>query len=83
MFRYILLTLMVIFEASELLANSPNFIILYADDLGYADTSVQMMDSDPSPDILSFRHRGLSVLLRSVPVLPQPIHRLPPVRDHE
>ena len=27
---------------------SPNFIILYADDLGYADTSVQMMDSDPS-----------------------------------
>ena len=27
---------------------SPNFIILYADDLGYADTSVQMMDADPS-----------------------------------
>ena len=25
----------------------PNFIILYADDLGYADTSVQIMDSDP------------------------------------
>ena len=34
--------------ARELLAKSPNFIILYADDLGYADTSVQMMDSDPS-----------------------------------
>ena len=48
MFRYILLTLMVMFEAGELLAKSPNFIILYADDLGYADTSVQMMDSDPS-----------------------------------
>lgn len=30
------------------LAKSPNFIILYADDLGYADTSVQMMDKDPS-----------------------------------
>lgn len=29
-------------------AKVPNFIILYADDLGYADTSVQMMDSDPS-----------------------------------
>ena len=26
----------------------PNFIILYADDLGYADTSVQMMDDEPS-----------------------------------
>ena len=39
---------MVVFMARELLAKSPNFIILYADDLGYADTSVQMMDSDPS-----------------------------------
>jgi len=29
-------------------ADSPNFIIIYADDLGYADTSVQMMDNDPS-----------------------------------
>ncbi|HAY75139.1 MAG TPA: hypothetical protein DCY32_05655, partial [Opitutae bacterium] len=29
-------------------AKSPNFILIYADDLGYADTSVQMMDSDPS-----------------------------------
>ena len=26
---------------------TPNFIIIYADDLGYADTSVQMMDADP------------------------------------
>ena len=29
-------------------AKAPNFIIIYADDLGYADTSVQMMDADPS-----------------------------------
>ena len=36
------------FVTRGLLAKSPNFIILYADDLGYADTSVQMMDSDPS-----------------------------------
>ena len=33
MFRYILLNLMVVFMARELLAKSPNFIILYADDL--------------------------------------------------
>jgi arylsulfatase A-like enzyme len=29
-------------------AKAPNFILIYADDLGYADTSVQMMDADPS-----------------------------------
>ncbi len=29
-------------------AKAPNFILIYIDDLGYADTSVQMMDADPS-----------------------------------
>lgn len=29
-------------------AGPPNFILIYSDDLGYADTSVQMMDDDPS-----------------------------------
>ena len=29
-------------------ADAPNFILIYADDLGYADTSVQMMDAEPS-----------------------------------
>ena len=28
-------------------AERPNFIIIYVDDLGWADTSVKMMDSDP------------------------------------
>ena len=43
------LTLLILGLTTTLgLAKSPNFIILYADDLGYADTSVQMMDADPS-----------------------------------
>ena len=29
-------------------AKAPNFILIYADDLGYADTSVEMMDAEPS-----------------------------------
>lgn len=29
-------------------ADAPNFVLIYVDDLGYADTSVQMMDADPS-----------------------------------
>ena len=38
-----------LFAATLLAAETPpNFIIIYADDLGYADTSVQMMAADPS-----------------------------------
>ena len=41
---FLLLTL-----TAPLAANKPpNFLLIYADDLGYADTSVQMMDADPS-----------------------------------
>ena len=41
--------LLLVALASPVTANEtpPNFIIIYADDLGYADTSVQMMDADP------------------------------------
>ena len=28
-------------------AERPNFIVIYVDDLGWADTSVRMMDNDP------------------------------------
>ena len=28
-------------------SGAPNFIIMYIDDLGWADTSVPMMDSEP------------------------------------
>jgi len=33
--------------SESLAAKRPNFIIVYVDDLGWADTSVRMMDSDP------------------------------------
>ena len=43
---------------------SPNFIIIYADDLGYADTSVQMMDADPSTRHDFIQTPGLERLAR-------------------
>ena len=42
------LLLLCIFGSTLSAAKPPNFIIIYTDDLGYADTSVQMMDADPS-----------------------------------
>ena len=35
------------FVVSSAASNAPNFIILYIDDLGWADTSVPMMDGEP------------------------------------
>ena len=44
-----LITIFFPFVASLCLsAKAPNFILMYADDLGYADTSVQMMDAELS-----------------------------------
>ena len=39
---------LVLSSATSSADKAPNFIIIYADDLGYADTSVQMMDDDSS-----------------------------------
>ena len=44
--KHILICLLLTLSAPLLAADAPNFIIIYADDLGYADTSVQMMDDD-------------------------------------
>ena len=48
-------------------AKKPNFIIVYIDDLGWADTSVRMMDSDPesasdfnqTPQLARLAKRGM------------------------
>jgi arylsulfatase A-like enzyme len=45
-------------------AKPPNFIILYADDLGYADTSVQMMAADLSTKHKFIQTPGLDRLAR-------------------
>lgn len=40
--------LLIALSAQYSAAKEPNFILIYTDDVGYADTSVQMMDGDPS-----------------------------------
>ena len=45
-------------------AEPPNFIIIYTDDLGYADTSVQMMDADLSTKHEFIRTPGLERLAK-------------------
>lgn len=39
--------LLVTFSEGTCLENRPNFVIVYVDDLGWADTSVRMMNEDP------------------------------------
>lgn len=46
-FSSIFLTLATCIGLQSHAADRPNFIIVYVDDLGWADTSVRMMDSDP------------------------------------
>lgn len=51
--------------ASPLVADeAPSFIIIYADDLGYADTSVQMMAADPTTKHDFVQTPGLERLAR-------------------
>lgn len=49
-------------STQHLYADAPNFILIYADDLGYADTSVQMMDEDPTTRNSFIRTPGLDRL---------------------
>jgi hypothetical protein len=48
----LLITILPLLFSTQLATQkSPNFILIYADYLGYADTSVQMMDADPSTQV--------------------------------
>ncbi|MDP6208063.1 MAG: sulfatase-like hydrolase/transferase, partial [Roseibacillus sp.] len=58
-----LVMLLFLVLATQLAAGkAPNFILIYTDDLGYADTSVQMMDADPSTKHDFIRTPGLDRL---------------------
>ena len=60
--NHILALLFVALSIQQLSAKAPNFILIYADDLGYADTSVQMMDDDPTTRHSFIRTPGLDRL---------------------
>ena len=53
--------------ASTNASERPNFVIIYVDDLGWADTSVRMLDSDPesasdfhqTPHLMELAQRGM------------------------
>lgn len=45
--KYIVLTLLVCASFQCHAAESPNFVFIYVNDLGWADTSVRMVNSDP------------------------------------
>lgn len=62
-----LITILCVFCAFLVQAKRPNFIIVYVDDLGWADTSVKMMDNDPdsasdfnqTPHLAKLAKRGM------------------------
>ena len=41
------LPLLTLFAAITLAAKAPNFVVIYIDDLGWAQTSVEMIEGDP------------------------------------
>ncbi len=59
-----LLLLLLALSTQDSAAKEPNFILIYADDLGYADTSVQMMDAEPSTGHSFIQTPGLDRLAK-------------------
>ncbi len=65
--RLIFTLFLAIVAAGTNAVEPPNFIIVYVDDLGWADTSVRMMDSDPdsasdfhqTPNLEKLANRGM------------------------
>ena len=65
--RLLLLLIPALAGASTVTSAPPNFVIVYVDDLGWADTSVRMMDSDPNsasdfnqtPHLAALAQRGM------------------------
>jgi arylsulfatase A-like enzyme len=64
---FLLLLISALAGVSAAASDPPNFVIVYVDDLGWADTSVRMMDSDPdsasdfnqTPHLAALAQRGM------------------------
>ena len=65
--RLLVVLFLIALTSGALSASRPNFVIFYVDDLGWADTSVRMMESDPesasdfhqTPHLAMLARRGM------------------------
>lgn len=62
--KFMMLLLLLALSTQNSAAKEPSFVLIYADDLGYADTSVQMMDAEPSTRHSFIQTPGLDRLAR-------------------
>jgi len=67
------LLLLTLFAATTLAAKAPNFVVIYIDDLGWAQTSVEMIEGDPETRSDYFQTPSLERLAAGGRVCPRVI----------